>query len=463
MKAFSVKFRIAVWLTLLMGLLAVLLLVFMLSISKAVAAQASMAQLAQTVRSNLSQTGLDNGRLTLGDGFRFYQNGVSTLIYSRDQAFLAGQIPVSFTVEEDFQNGLTRMVNAGDERYLVLDLWLPIGWENGVWLRGLMEVSENRQFTTSLLRVALIVMPVFMALAALGSYWIARRAFLPLDSIMAAAASINKAQDLSRRIGLPPGHDEFSRLAGTFDQLFQRLEKSFESEKQFAADASHELRTPVSIIKGACEYAEKYDETQEDRRETIAMIHRQTDRMSQLISQLLSMTRLEQGTESACLAPVNLNGLLRSHCEELAYSPDRLILELHEDIMAMADPTLLSRLVRNLVENGFKYSEPNGCVWVSVRQSGGEILLEVRDNGIGIPAELQEKIWQRFYRADPARGGEGGAGLGLPIVRQIAHAHGGYMTLESIPRVGSAFTLHLPAPGPSVQPDAKGARPNPAP
>ena len=129
----------------------------------------------------------------------------------------------------------------------------------------------------------------------------------------------------------------------------------------------------------------------------------------------------------------------------------------------MADPTLLSRLVRNLVENGFKYSEPNGCVWVSVRQSGGEILLEVRDNGIGIPAELQEKIWQRFYRADPARGGEGGAGLGLPIVRQIAHAHGGYMTLESIPRVGSAFTLHLPAPGPSVQPDAKGARPNPAP
>ena len=155
--------------------------------------------------------------------------------------------------------------------------------------------------------------------------------------------------------------------------------------------------------------------------------------MSQLISQLLSMTRLEQGTESACLAPVNLNGLLRSHCEELAYSPDRLILELHEDITAMADPTLLSRLVRNLVENGFKYSEPNGCVWVSVRQSGGEILLEVRDNGIGIPAELQEKIWQRFYRADPARGGEGGAGLGLPIVRQIAHAHGGYMTLESIP------------------------------
>lgn len=451
MRPLSVKLRIAVWLTLLMGLLAVLLLAFMLSISRVLAAQASMSQLSQTVRSNLSQTGMTNGRLALGDGFQFYQNGVSTLIYSRDKALLAGQIPVSFSIEEDFQNGITRVMSAGSGQYLVLDLWLPLGWDDGVWLRGLMEVPENQLLTASLLRVALIVMPIFMALAALGSYWIARRAFRPLDSIMSAAASINEAQDLSRRIGLPPGRDEFSQLAGTFDQLFQRLEKSFESEQQFAADASHELRTPVSIIKGACEYAEKYDETPEDRRETIAMIHRQADRMSQLIAQLLSMTRLEQGTETAQLKPVNLSGLLRSLCEEQAYDPNRLILELQEDVTAAVDPALLSRLVQNLVENGFKYGRPDGCVWISVRQGGGEILLEVRDNGMGISSEQQEKIWQRFYRADPARSGEGGTGLGLSIVRQIAHLHGGSMTLESIPRVGSAFTLHLPAPDSSAQ------------
>lgn len=445
MKPLSVKSRIAVWLTLLMGLLAVLLLAFLLSISRVVAAQSSMSQLSQTVRSNLSQTGMSNGRLALGDGFSFYQNGVSTLIYSREKALLAGQIPVSFSVEEDFQNGITRVVNAGGGQYLVLDLWLPMGWDNGVWLRGLMEVPENQQLTSPLLRVALIVMPAFMALAALGSYWIAGRAFRPLDSIMSAAASINEAQDLSRRIGLPPGRDEFSQLAATFDQLFQRLEKSFESEQQFAADASHELRTPVSIIKGACEYAEKYDETPEERLETISMIHRQANRMSQLISQLLSMTRLDQGTETAKLEPVKLNDLIRSLCQEQAYDPRRLILELQEEVTAAADPALLSRLIQNLVENGFKYGRPDGCVWISVRQDGGEILLEVRDNGMGIPSEQQDKIWQRFYRADPARSGEGGTGLGLAIVRQIAQLHGGYMTLESVPRVGSAFTLHLPA------------------
>lgn len=445
MKPLSVKLRIAVWLTLLMGLLAVLLLAFLLSISKVVAAQSSMTQLSQTVRNNLSQTGMTNGRLALGDSFSFYQDGVSTLIYSREKALLAGQIPVSFSIEEEFQNGITRVVNAGGGQYLVLDLWLPMGWDSGVWLRGLMEVPENRQLTASLLRVALIVMPAFMALAALGSYWIARRAFRPLDSIMSAAASINEAQDLSRRIGLPPGRDEFSQLAATFDQLFQRLEKSFESEQQFAADASHELRTPVSIIKGACEYAEKYDETPEERLETISMIHRQANRMSQLISQLLSMTRLDQGTETAKLEPVKLNDLIRSLCQEQAYDPHRLILELQEEVTAAADPALLSRLIQNLVENGFKYGRPDGCEWISVRQSGGEILLEVRDNGMGIPSEQQDKIWQRFYRADPARSGEGGTGLGLAIVQQIAHLHGGYMTLESVPRVGSAFTLHLPA------------------
>lgn len=444
MKGLSVKLRIAVWLTLLAGLLASLLLVFLLSISRLVSMRTAMNQLSGVVRENLTQTGMVNGRLELGDDFHFYQNGVSTLIYSKNKALLAGQLPISFTAEEEFQNGLTREVSTGTGKYLVLDLWFPVGWENGVWLRGMIEAPDNRQLTRNLLKVAMVIMPAFMASAALGSYWIVRKAFRPLDSITATAASINEAHDLSRRIGLPPGQDEFSRLAGTFDQLFQRLELSFESEKQFTADASHELRTPVSIIKGACEYAEKYDETLEERQETIAMIHRQADRMSELIAQLLSMTRLEQGTELAQLERVNLNELLCSLSEELPYESHRLILELQEEISVMADPSLLSRLVRNLVENAFNYGVPDGCVWVSACQSGSEVLLQVRDNGIGIAPDQQDKIWQRFYRVDAARGSEGGAGLGLAIVRQIARAHGGYMTLESVPGKGSTFTLHLP-------------------
>ena len=228
------------------------------------------------------------------------------------------------------------------------------------------------------------------------------------------------------------------------EMLFERLERSFEAEKQFTADASHELRTPVSIIKGACEYAEKYDETPEERQETISMIHRQADRMSELISGLLSMTRLEQGTETARMEQVDLRELVSSICKESVYTQERLSVELPEKVMVQADPTLLSRLIQNLIENGFKYGKPGGRVWISAGASEDEVLLRVRDDGIGIPPEQQDKIWQRFYQVDTSHGDEGGAGLGLAMVQQIARIHGGYMTLKSEPDVGSEFTLHLP-------------------
>lgn len=446
MKKLSVKSRLTIWLTLLMAALSGLLLAFMLSISSAVAAQSAMDQLSRTVRGNLSHISTAEGRLNLGEDFQFYQGGVSTLIYSSGEALLAGQLPVSFTAREPFQSGLIRTISCGQERYLVLDLWLPAGWEDGVWVRGLLEAPDRDQITGQMLAVALAALPAFLLLAALGSWWIVRRSFRPLDRITAAAAAINEARDLSGRIALPPGRDEFSRLAATFDQMFERLERSFEAEKQFTADASHELRTPVSIIQGACEYGLKYDETPEERRETLTMIHRQAARMSSLITQLLRMTRLDQGTELARLERVDLGELVRSLCREQNYDPQRLCLELEEGAAARADPALLARLVQNLLDNAFKYGRPEGHVWVSVAQGEKELLLSVRDDGAGIPAEEQDKVWQRFYQADQSRGEDSGVGLGLAMVRQIALAHGGHMTLESVPGVGSNFTLHLPRP-----------------
>lgn len=443
MRPLSVKGKMTLWLTLLMALLAGLLLAFMLSISSTVAAQTAMDQLTQGVRSNGGQVTLTQGTLRLGEGFRFYQNGVTTLVYSQSEALLAGQVPVSFTAEEPFQNGMTRTVEGLGTQYLVLDLWIPVGWEEGLWLRGILEMPQTQSLAHNLLMVALVALPAFLVLVILGCYGIARRAFRPLDNITATAMAINEAKDLSRRIDLPPGRDEFSRLAATFDQLFARLEKSFEAEKQFTADASHELRTPVSIIKGACEYAEKYDETPEERQETLEMIHRQAEKMSVLIAQLLHMTRLDQGTESAPLEPVDLEEFLPRLCREQGYDPARLTLDVSEPAAVQANPALLGRLVGNLIENGFRYGRPEGHVWVSVRRTRGEVCLQVRDDGIGIPPDQQEKVWQRFYQVDPARG-EGGAGLGLSLVRQIAQLHGGYMTLESAPGQGSSFTLHLP-------------------
>ncbi len=448
MKRLNVKVKITIWYLLLMVLMAGLLLGFLLLISGSVSTQTAMDQLSQTVRGNLNQISMVDGSLQLGEDFHFYSDGVYSLVYSQSEALLAGQVPVSFTASEPFQNGLTRPVSVGSTRYYILDFWVPLGWDSGVWLRGILEAPENPQLLTNLLHIAMVALPLFILLAGLGGYWIARRAFRPLDQITATAAAINEASDLSARVEVPPGSNEFSRLARTFNQMFTHLEQSFEAEAQFTADASHELRTPVSVIKSACEYAERYGESPEEYRETLEMIHRQADKMSLLIGQLLSITRLDQGTDAIHWEQVDLSALVQTVCAEGAWSRDRLTLEVEEDLTARADPALLTRLLQNLVENAFKYGKPEGHVWVTLGRGPGEIRLEVKDDGIGIPPEQQEKIWKRFYQVDPSRSAGNGAGLGLAMVQKIAQAHGGSMTLESIPGLGSTFTLHLPEEGP---------------
>lgn len=329
-------------------------------------------------------------------------------------------------------------------RYYVLDFWVPQGWESGLWVRGILEAPENPQTVTNLVFIAVVTLPAFILLAALGGYGIVHRAFRPLEEITATAAAINEAADLSARVAVPPGDHEFSRLADTFNQMFGRLEGSFEAEQQFTADASHELRTPVAVIKSACEYAEKYGETPQEQQETLAMIHRQADRMTQLIQQLLSITRLEQGTEPAQREALDLAALVTGVCADQPYPKDRLACQVQPGVWVRGDRGLLARLLQNLIDNGFAYGKPQGHVWVTLGTEGDRAVLQVRDDGIGIPQDQQEKIWQRFYQVDPARREGGGAGLGLAMVKKIAQLHGGRITLDSTPGQGSTFALSLP-------------------
>ncbi|MBM6917241.1 sensor histidine kinase [Intestinimonas butyriciproducens] len=445
MRKISVKLKITLWITLLMTILFLFLVAFTLFISRTVVLSSARQQLVSTTRNSVGNISFSQGKLGTTEGFSFYQNGVSILVYSQSESLLAGQLPVSFTASEPFQNGQVRTVEGAGISYLVLDFWLPSSWEEGVWVRGLMEVPNDEQTSENLMKIAAIALPVFILLTAVGGYLLVHRAFRPLERISATAQAMGEAKDLSRRIGLPPGRDEFSRLAQTFDQLFARLERSFEAEKQFTADASHELRTPVSIIKGACEYGLKYDETPEERQETLEMIARQAEKMAQLIAQLLSMTRLDQGTEGARLEPVDLGALVEGLIRERGYEEDKLILSVAPGVKVQGDGALLSRLTENLVENALKYGKTGGHVWVTVKSQGNEGILEVRDDGIGIPKDQQEKIWQRFYQVDPSRSDESsGVGLGLSMVRQIAQLHGGTVTLDSVEGIGSVFALHLP-------------------
>ena len=159
MRKRSVKVKITLWYLLLMGLMAGLMLVFLRLISGSVYTQSAMEQLDQTVRENLGQVTLVDGRPQMGEGFQFYENGVYTLVYSQDKTLLAGQVPVAFTAAEPFHNGLTRLVDTDTGQYYVLDFWVPAGWEEGLWVRGLLEVPAGAQSMPALLWVAAVSLP----------------------------------------------------------------------------------------------------------------------------------------------------------------------------------------------------------------------------------------------------------------------------------------------------------------
>ena len=414
--------------------------------SSAVVRGNALDDLERTLRENLQQVSMDSGSFQAGEDLRYYQDGVYTLVYSQSQALLAGQVPAGFpTTGQPFENGVIRTVEEGGQTYYLMDLFYPHGWEDGVWLRGVMEAPRAGRTVNSLLTLGAVVLPAFILLCALGGFWIARRAFRRLDQIIDTAAAIGEGADLTARVEVPRGNREFARLGAAFNQMVERLEAAFEAEKRFTADASHELRTPVAVISGACEYAEKFDETPEERSETMAIIRRQTDRMSALITQLLSMTRLDQGVGEEELEPVDLGALACTVCAETPCQPGRLACAAGPGLWVRGNPPLLARLLQNLIDNALKYSPPDSPVEVGGGREGETVLLWVQDRGPGIPPEHRERIWDRFYQVDPSRAGAGGAGLGLSMVRRIAQLHGGDVRLESVPGLGSRFTLALEA------------------
>lgn len=232
------------------------------------------------------------------------------------------------------------------------------------------------------------------------------------------------------------------------DAVADRLERSFKAEAQFTSDASHELRTPVTVILAECETLERTQPTAEDYQEGVGVIRRQAQQMSRLIGQLLHITRLEQGTQKTCMERADLSALAEAVCEQqrmIAPEGTELTLDAPETVEAQADVMLMTRVLNNLISNAFRYGRVGGQVNVSVRREDGWAVLAVRDDGIGIAPEQQEKIWQRFYQVDPARSGGEGAGLGLYMVRQIARLHGGTAEVESAPGQGSTFTVRIPA------------------
>ena len=446
MRHISVKWRMTIWFSLLMIAITALMLVFVMLMNRNQVTRPPAAEVVRMVQRNADDVEFDHGTFDFSD-VEFFEHGVYTEIFDTDGQLLAGSATPAVTEVLPLSAGPIRTVQGSNGAYYVYDL--PLEMNGGVlWVRGTISADAQGSVMEVIVPLAWSVLPALVVLSVGGGWLISSSSFKPMEKVIAAAESISGGEDLSRRIGLPRGRSEINRLAGTFDDMFDRLERSFKAETQFTSDASHELRTPVTVILAECETLERTAETTEDYVEGMTVIHRQAEQMSRLIGQLLHITRLEQGTQKTCMERGDLAALAEAVCEQQKMiAPEGVVLTFDgpESVEARMDVILMTRLLNNLISNAFRYGSDGGHVRVTVRRTGSCAVLSVSDDGAGIPPDQQEKIWQRFYQVDAARSGGEGTGLGLYMVRQIAQLHGGTAAVESAPGQGSIFTVRIPA------------------
>jgi heavy metal sensor kinase len=310
--------------------------------------------------------------------------------------------------------------------------------------------ADDAVETLSLFRSYLLMFaPLLLLVAAGGGYWLSRRALSPVDALVRTARDIGGANLNSRLQKLETG-DELQRLSDTLNEMLGRIETAFLRITEFTADASHELRTPVSLIRTEAELALRRSRGEAEYKEALRHILLESERTTALIEQLLSVARADSGRETLHMQPVDLRQTLRSVVDGWQQVATLRSLQFSasiatNDSVVMGDEAALRRVADILLDNALKYTPSPGSVKLTLEQKGESAIIAVQDSGLGIAEEDQPKIFERFYRVDKARSREqGGAGLGLAIAQWIVSQHHGSIVVESRPGQGATFRVELP-------------------
>ena len=301
-----------------------------------------------------------------------------------------------------------------------------------------------------------VAIPLALLLASLGGYFLARKSLAPVVTMGEQAARIG-ASNLNQRIPVPQNNEELGQLALIFNDLLTRLDESFAQQKRFMADASHELRTPVAVIRGESEVTLSQPSRDEgEYRESLAIVNDEGQRLTRMVEDLFMLARADAGEyplvltdfyldESITECVRSMRSLAAQKDLEIFYQPPE------KEIGFRGDEPLIRRIVLNLLHNAIKYTPKNGRVRVCLRDIPEHCEVEISDTGQGIPAEAQSQVFERFFRVDKARSRDeslngSGAGLGLSIARRAAEMHGGKIILERSDGSGTTFVISLPSP-----------------
>ena len=347
--------------------------------------------------------------------------------------------------ENDCRLLFAREENLYDVPVVNLDIHCSEKLFDDVFVRGIAADEGNAFADRKSILLLSILLPVYLAIAAGIGYLISSRVFSGVGNLSRTVAQIRTTDDVRSVRAVSTDIRELEPLTDGFNRMLARLHQSFEAEKHFTDNASHELKTPIAVIHAQCELLIDSATLNEEDRKHVLRIQKQARAMSRLVGDLLMISRLEQGQEYFDFSVEDFSIVVRAVCEDAAVISDKkLILDVKDDVMMRMDVTLMTRLVENLISNADKYGRDGGSIWVTLDKRDGRAFLRVADDGIGIAPEEQEKIFQRFYRVDKARSREmRSSGLGLSFVDEICRLHGGRITVESTLGKGTVFTLEF--------------------
>lgn len=451
MRHFSLKTKLTALYTLLMTSIVCMIFAILFSFSNNEILTGVGSQLEERVADALDEIQYDGEHLEIDSDFLELENGIYLSLYGTDGSFLYGKIPYGFDNSAPFEDGNVRKVKNGDTQYYILDRIFQISGYGVVDIRGVASITAAEKSFLLTVRLSLILLPLIVIITAILGYFMTKRTLRPVDQMTRTVQAIQTDGDLSRRVSLGKGNDEIYRLASTFDNMLAQIEDSMLRERQFTSDVAHELRTPLSTMTLLCDDLLTHEPLDPSVQDELLLLQKKISGLSHMVSQLLILSRVDQGRAKLDSESLNLSELAQMACEEAKeYASKKQITveyQIAPQLYMVGDETLLIRFFMNLLNNAVSYGKENGHIWVTLQQDTEAPHLikgSVKDDGIGIREDDLPHIWERFYQADPSRTESENSGLGLSMVDWIVKAHHGKITVESTFGEESIFTFCFP-------------------
>jgi heavy metal sensor kinase len=353
--------------------------------------------------------------------------------------------PAQLPLDPLAQPRLTTLVERGVDWRVLRRRESSAAGDYVILVAGPLEQLRRQQLL--LTRIVTIATPLIVLMTAAGFWWVASSALRPMTTMAAQAEAIT-VQSAAWRLDAPQAADELGQLARAFNRLLDRLLAASQMQRQFMADASHELRTPVSVIRTSAEVTLEHA-TREDSeyREALTIVNEQSTRLARIVEDMMVLARADAGGQRSVRRLVYIDEIVaecvRAISVVAATREIALTTSLASDVSIRADDGLLHQLVTNLLDNAVRYTRPGGAVKIVLERHRALVYIAVSDTGPGIPAADRGRVFDRFVRLDPARSATSGAGLGLPIARWIAEQHGGTLTVEENVDGGCVFIAKL--------------------